>query len=225
MVKQKTSKFDLPRKKGVKPKPGHYATERDGPFCNRPRAHGRGPCKNYAGFRTDHPGEGPCFKHQGGRRTNLKHGRYSIIQHRRVVEAMDQLIAIQDNALDLVPEITLLRALLIDYINRYDEFVEALMTWYAQPDVKSRPRRILDITDASGLVNTISQVVHRLHQINSEGAISLATFQRVTEHMGIIVARYVKDEKTLEQISAEWRNLAIDAKAPQPSTTEEEDED
>lgn len=205
---------------------GRYATEKDGPFCGAKRANRSATCKNYAGFRTDHPGTGRCFKHGGnaGLRGSTQHGRYSKLEHRRVKEIMDTLTAMQDNAMDLIPEANLLRAMLIDYVNRYDEFVEALMAWYADPETKARPRRALDVTDAANLAESISRIIHRMHQITSEGAISLITFKRVTEMMGIIVAKYVKDEKLLEHISHEWQQLALDAKTA-PLDHNQEDED
>lgn len=218
-----------PRKSEIWKKKRRLCSEKDGPFCGRMRAHGKGACKNYAGFKTDHPGEGACFKHGGRTANSLKHGRYSSVTHRQVRETLDTLTQMQEDAMDLIPEANLLRAMLIDYVNRYDEFVEALMAWYADPDNKMRPRRSLDITDAAGLAESISRIVHRMHQIQSEGAISLITFARVTEQMGITVARYVKDKKTLEQIQAEWQHLALDAKTPPTAddgdSGSEEDED
>lgn len=118
--------------------------------------------------------------------------------------------------MDLVPEVNLLRALTIDYINRYDTFVNALMAWYEDPESNSKPRRIMDISDASHLVESISRIVQRMHQIQAEGSISMETFKRVTENMGMIVARYVKDSLVLNRIEHDWMNLAMDAKAPPP---------
>lgn len=123
--------------------------------------------------------------------------------------------------MDLIPEATVLRALTVDFINRYNEFQEALMAWYADPESNSRPRKIVDLSDAAHLIESISRIIHRMHQIQSEGAISLETFKRVTELMGIIVAKHVKDPVTLEKIESEWMSLALDAKAPSaPSTNE-----
>lgn len=119
---------------------------------------------------------------------------------------------IEYDAMDLEPEANLLRAMTIDYINRYEEFTEALMAWYADPDTHVKPRRIMDITDAAKLVESISRVVQRLHSIQSEGAISMETFKRVSENMGLIVARHVKDPLVLNRIEHEWMHLTMDGK-------------
>lgn len=169
-------------------------------------------CKQPAGFRTTHPGEGRCRYHGG--MNPVKNGRYAKIKHKRVRDRMDELARLETNVLDLEPEALLLRAMTVEYIETYEEFVEALMAWYAEPDVKQKPRRIMDISDASHLVEAISRVVERIHKIQSEGAISLATFVRVTEQMGLIVAKHVKKESTLTAIETDWGNLVMDAKGP-----------
>ena len=173
-------------------------------------------CKSPAGARTDHPGQGRCSWH-GGKAANhgsraLVHGWASQVQHTRVSEILDQIAKIDHDAMDLVPELNLLRAMTVDWINRYDVFVDALMAWYEDPESNSKPRRILDITDAASLVESISRVAQRLHQIQSEGSISMETFKRVTENMGMIVARYVKDPLVLNRIEFDWMQLAMDSK-------------
>ena len=204
-------------------KPKRAKTSADyGPFCGAKRAGRDKTCKNPAGFRTDHHGTGRCFKHGGNvHKVAAVHGRYSQLEYERVSEIMDRLEAIDENAMDLLPEVKLLRALLIDFINNYDKNQDALFAWLADPTNKARPRRLMDLQDAGQLVESISRVVHRLHQIQSEGAISLVTFKRVTEQMGIIVAKHVKDEKLLTRISDEWDALVLDAKAPTQSEVDD----
>ena len=211
----------LIRKK--KPPNVHYTNAITGPFCDAPRIGRPGKfCKQPAGFRTAHPGQGTCFKHGGNK--PITHGRYSKIRHHSVRSRMEELALMETNVLDLEPEALLLRALTSEYIDRYEEFVDALLEWYKQPDVKVKPRRIMDISDAAGLIESISRVVEKIHKIQSEGAISLATFARVTEQMGIIVAQHVRDEATLTKIEKDWSSLALDAKNV-PITPELDDEE
>lgn len=52
------------------------------PICGRNRKHGRGICKNPAGYGTDHLGDGPCKYHggtigRGVKNHRFKHGLYS----------------------------------------------------------------------------------------------------------------------------------------------------
>lgn len=86
------------------------------------------PCQKAAGFRTDHPGVGKCHLHGGA--TPVRSGRYSSIQRPRIKELLEQFAA-DSTPLDLLPELALLRALVLDFIERYDTFTEALLAWHA----------------------------------------------------------------------------------------------
>ena len=89
------------------------------PACGARTKRARGLCRQAAGARTDHPGEGRCWLHGGA--TPVKHGRYSTIRRARVAE----LIAEQDrdpDPLDTLPEIRAVRALFVDYLERYDAY-------------------------------------------------------------------------------------------------------
>lgn len=186
---------------------------KDGPFCDSPKRKKPGQrCKLIAGYKTDHPGQGRCYLHGGNIQKQLKHGYYSSIKHNGIREKLEQLGNIEANVLDLVPEAQMLRALTVDFIDRYEDFVDALMEWYNDKDSKSKPRRVMDIADAARLIDSIGKMVERIHKMRQEGAISLETFRRVTEQMGVIVARHVADTKCLAVIEHDWANIAIDAK-------------
>lgn len=85
------------------------------------------PCRRPAGWGTDHPSQGRCKLHGGA--TPIKHGRYSKITRPRIKELLDELEHDPD-PLDLTPELKLLRALVQDYVERYDHLTEALHAWH-----------------------------------------------------------------------------------------------
>lgn len=91
-------------------------------------------CKNPAGHGTDHPGEGRCRRHGGVTQvkgTRFETGRYSDLRVRpRLKELIDKYAKEVDTS-DLSHEITLLRALVQDYVERYDEMSAALLGWHA----------------------------------------------------------------------------------------------
>lgn len=215
MVKAKVRRRVPPRSK-------RPASRRVGPFCGRIKKDGK-PCQNLAGYRTPHPGQGQCFKH-GGNIVRMN-GRYSNVVHDSLREKLDQIANDEVALMDLAPEATLLRALTIDFVNRYELFSQALLKWYATNDASTKPRRIMDIADAGRLVEAISRVVHRMHQIQQEGAISLETFRRVTEMMGVVVTKHVTDPETLFKIEQEWAALPVDAKGSTAASTEDADTD
>lgn len=163
----------------------------------------------------------------------MVHGRYSTIKTKKVREELTRQEELEQDIMDLAPEVHLLRTLVIDFVNRYNRFVRALMAWYAD-DAKTKPRKVMDISDAKDLIDGVSKVVERMHKIRNTGAISLDTFKRVTEQMGIIVAREAskqfKDpaavEAYLKAVETAWGDLALDAKTQYASELrEEEDED
>jgi hypothetical protein len=94
--------------------------------CNSPKLNGE-PCWKRAGYRTDHPGYGRCHLHGGN--TPIIHGRYSKLKHLRVAKRMEEIEQDPD-PLNILPELALLRALTIDYIERYEENTEAVLAWH-----------------------------------------------------------------------------------------------
>ena len=85
-------------------------------------------CRQKAGARTDHVGEGRCWLH-GGLTPTRSGGRYSGITSRpRIAELLAKFEG-DPNALDLAPEAILLRAMVLDFIQRYDEMHAGLMRW------------------------------------------------------------------------------------------------
>lgn len=85
------------------------------------------PCQNPAGFKTDHPGEGRCHIHGG--KSQVKSGRYSSIKRKRIAELLKEFRTDPD-PLDVTEELHLLRALVLDYVERYDEVTDLLSAWH-----------------------------------------------------------------------------------------------
>lgn len=93
-------------------------------------------CKARAGTGTDHPGQGRCKNHGGA--TPIKGGRYSTIKRERIrvlVEEFEQ----DPDPLDVLPELYLVRALMRDFIERYDEWRDALVAWHETFRATGRP--------------------------------------------------------------------------------------
>lgn len=191
-------------------------------------------CQSPAGFQTDHFGEGRCFRHGG--KTPCKSGRYSIVSRPTLRKWMGKLEKLDDDPMDLIPELQFLRAIVMDFIERYDEFTEALLGWYASFkknfQLAGRPKQVLDIADVSRIVGQIAYVVTRIQQMRQNGAITMKTFARVTEAMGVEVARHVKDGELLQAIEDGWNSIRIDPitgmvqiAKPKPEETEDQQPD
>jgi hypothetical protein len=93
-------------------------------------------CRHRAGWRTDHPGTGRCTLHGGS--TPIRHGIYSKIHHERLADLVREAEQKQD-PLDTLGELALARALVVDFINRHEQYTEALLAWYASFSKTARP--------------------------------------------------------------------------------------
>lgn len=221
------------------------------------------PCKKEAGWGTDHLGQGKCKLHGGA--TPVKHGRYSKINRPRIRELLDQFEH-DPVPLDLLPEVKLLRALVLDFIERYDEFVDAMHAWHATfehsyreafsdwrekmlqqvedegwenieardllspPDpleYVTKPRQVLDISAAAGLVDKVGAMVDRIEKHKQSGAITISTLDRVLEAVGVELVAALREEVTDEALRTRvaqaferrWSTVRIDSPGSTPART------
>jgi hypothetical protein len=98
------------------------------------------PCAKLAGHRTVHPGEGRCYLHGGLQHgdARLKAGRYSTVKHERIRELTEQFERDPD-PLNIFPELAAARATFVHFIERHEEFTEALLAWHADWQLRRRP--------------------------------------------------------------------------------------
>jgi hypothetical protein len=134
---------------------------------------------------------------------------------------MMKLAENETNIRNMEPDILLMRALIVDFVERYDEMSEALLAWHQNPDSKTKPRKIIDISDAGRLIDMCSRIIERQHKIEQTGSISLETLRRVMEMMGLAVTQVVKNNDLLTQIETRWAGISIDTR---PSAESDKDE-
>lgn len=176
-------------------------------------------CKARAGANTDHLGVGRCFRHGGA--TPIRNGRYSKIKRQELRHLIEELENDPD-PLDMFPELATARALFMDWVNRYDVFIEALLAWHGsfteegqaaeengEAPVARKPRQVLDISDGYRLLDLIRKTVASIEKIASENAISRPELLRVMTEMGRVVESVVADESQLEKIRDGWGTIRI----------------
>ncbi len=175
-------------------------------------------CTHYKGAHTPHLGSGRCWLHGG--LTPIKHGLCSLIKHDRLKDIIKQMEAAEIDLMDLTPEITIMRALVLDYVNRHDSFIDMLTTWYdamdaqrAGEDLPPLPRTFPTIEDAASLVEAISRIIERMHKMQREGSITLDTFRGLMGQMGMIVAAQVPDERALAKIEDGWAKILVNPRS------------
>ena len=175
-------------------------------------------CHNPKGFQTPHLGDGRCWLHGG--LTPIKHGLTSLVKHGRLKDMLESMREVEHNLMDLTPEVEMIRALVLDYLNRYDDFVDQLETWYNALDADRAdnglppvPRRIPDLESAGQLLEQTTRMVERMHKMKREGSITLDMFRGIMSQMGMTVAKHVNDPSTLDKIEAEWSQIMVDPRS------------
>lgn len=136
------------------------------------KTRGGGTCRNGAGHRTTHLGEGKCYLHGGLQPgdARLKSGRYSGVKHDRIRNLIAEFEADPD-PLNLFPEIAALRALTVDFIDRYAEFTDALIAWHADWQLRRKPL-------PEELLLSLERVVDEWEGTLAEGAYEASDRQR-----------------------------------------------
>lgn len=167
-----------------------------------------------------------CYRH---RHPSSRHApaltwrRYGRVNAPRLRELLDEMAADPD-PMDLRPEAELVRALIIDYIERYESFTEALLSWHESfsdehrqrvldywaenrslpeeerdqageptPVGAGKPRQILDVSSAGGLVVQLTRVVETISKQRQEGTITLEALNSILEQLGLHVVQAAQE--------------------------------
>lgn len=147
--------------------------------CGAVRRQGGEPCGLRAGWGTDHLGVGRCKLHGGS--VPIKSGRYSKVKNTRLKELIAEHEADPD-PLNMEPELAAMRALFEDFINRYEEFKDAILAWHAsfsdeylQEIGAIQARRGQDLRELAGLAERLTEeeggfdLTEQLHDAYSLG--------------------------------------------------------
>lgn len=165
-------------------------------------------CKRPAGWGTDHAGQGRCKLHGGA--SPIKHGRYSKIKREPIRRLIEDYEADPD-PLNVLPEIAAARALFQDYLERYDEWREALLAWHESyvESENPKPRQILDVSDAYRLLQAVAKIAQAEKRLQLDGAVSQKDLLRILTEMRAAVEREVDDPKTHERILDAWNAIRL----------------
>lgn len=173
-------------------------------------------CKARAGMGTDHVGQGRCKFHRGQK--EITHGIYSNIERERIRDLYEEFAAAAD-PLDLEPEVAMLRAIYRDFIERYDQYLNAVLIWYANiPEelqdailavAGPKPKKLLDLSDGYRILREIGVMVERIEKVKAAHAISRKDFYRLIQEYARIVDARVDDDAIKEQIKSDWLQVRL----------------
>lgn len=74
---------------------------------------------------------------------------------------------------------------------------------------ETKPREVLDLSDAVRHADTITKIVERIERIRGENAISRSDLHRTISEMGRVVEVYVTDKLAQEKIREGWLAIRI----------------
>ena len=194
-------------------------------------------CRHPKGFRVPgRKGIGQCWLHGGiASKGNRTHGIYAKVKVPRIQELLTQIENTEHDVMDLVPEAQLCRAMTLDYLERYGEMSEALLTWHtvtskalsklehaleradgaamsaALDEMRAahqdRPQKILDISAVSILVDRIGRTVERIHKIRLETSVTSDQLKFIFEAQARIMGKYL-EEATLKRILKDYEKIS-----------------
>jgi len=196
-------------------------------------------CLKSKGWGVKGVSDGPCRAHGGAAaKANRTHGWYSNIKSDRVKSLLKRVRKAEHDVMDLAPEAELIRAMAIDFLERYDEMQGALLLWHQTVDgtthtliravdagdaksvkkllkkldksFNKRPAQILDITDVSVLVDKIGRTVERIHKIRSSASISHEQLGAIFNSMSAVLLLHVQDDKVKQQIFEGWKRITVE---------------
>ncbi len=225
-------------KRGIyPPKPPRTRVYDPAKHCGRATTTDGLPCTNTKGFHTPHPGEGLCKYHGGTAEGHIKHGLYAKIKSPSLLDALARVREANVDPTDLTPEVEALRAIVLDFIERRDDYVEALIdfklsfsqgvTMAINADrthdpmlmaqacsaiasaVNERPTEVVDISGASAIIDRVGKMSERIHKIKTSQTITLDQIKKLLDNMGMSLARHVNDAGVVAAIQAEWNALEL----------------
>ncbi len=159
--------------------------------CGRPKRDGSS-CGRPAGWGTDHNGQQACRFHGGC--NPIKTGRWSKVRRKSISEAITHFEEDGD-PLDLIPDLNLLRALVQDFIERYECFRDALLAWHDA----NRLRRLLGYcrqldrakgTDGLMLVGKIAAAIAQLESGRPRQVLDLSDAGRLIDRCSKVAQRH-----------------------------------
>ena len=171
------------------------------PRCGASTKEG-GECKQPAGAGTEHYGSGKCKYHGGANGKSLKHGRYSGLLTQELSDLVTHFEQ-DDDILNTESDIALLRSITHRFIAEYDDWLGAILHWhlsYQEGKLAPKPVKVLELSEAHKLLDTLTKAVERERKARAANAISARDLYRILNEVGRVIETYVEDKDTLLKI-------------------------
>ena len=155
-------------------------------------------CKQRAGHDTDHPGVGRCSWHELGRKL-MTHGRYAKHVGESLKKHLERIQEEGGDRTDLTQEVDMFRALTAQFLERYDNLVEALLLWNRvetwesmMEERKEKPQKIPTLADVAKMVKDAADLADKIHAQAHRDSIPKKDFFRLQDAQADAVAARLK---------------------------------
>ena len=141
------------------------------------------------------------------------HGRYSTIK-REDLRALIEEHESDPDPLNIFPELATARALFQDFVDRYNEWRDAIIAWHESykadsGTVQGKPRLLLDIADAYRIISEVAKIAERIERIRAQNAISRPELHRVLSEMRRVLELHVSNTQTREAVRNGWLQIRL----------------
>lgn len=144
------------------------------------------PCKQPAGWGTDHVGEGRCKLHGGNAGRKPKHGRYSVKHRQELADKLGDYL--QDSRpADLADELAMMRTLFQNFLD-------------TTPDPETDEYYLM-----FNMLEAIGRLVERISRIYNETALTAAEIAFFQSRIADILVKYIDESERRHQALAELR--------------------
>ncbi len=147
---------------------------------------------------------------------------------RGLIDKIDSTIEDIDS---LRPEAILLKALVVDNVERYDKLSQQLDAWHTSFDppfvqlmsesdpnkvialvnelrktITKRPRQLPDPVGISTVIDRIRKITETIHKMQTEDSMTRSQVEIIVERLAVVVAQEVPDEM-MGVIESRWRRI------------------
>jgi len=180
------------------PDAGYFGRLEPNAFCRGWNSKRQKYCRMPSGHRTDHLGQGRCSWH--GKGGKLVHGRYSKIVREDLREHLDRIQQEGGDRTDLTQEVDMLRAVTANFLEKFDDAFDALLTWNkleavmsAEEGRKARPQPLPDILMIAALAKDAALLADKIHKQQHRDAIPKKDFFRLQEAQSDAVVKRINE--------------------------------
>jgi len=189
-------------------------------------------CKQRAGHDTEHLGVGRCNTHDGRSTVHGNRSQYKEIIRQKNLTPVERYRELPPDLQDLYDqhrsdteplniegELALARAILQDYVARYDETRQTLEEWreWFKSNIGRPPKiELLPVEHIVSYLKKISDMVHRERKLQMQDAVSVSELIKIMTELGRSVERWVmepgmSDEEKLKRIKNDWSKVKINS--------------